>query len=199
VRHVSTADRVGAAHGGSAADLDELTEAFVTASRALVGLAVRSVNAAPVELTLIQHRLLVLLAARGEQPMGALAAELEVNPSNASRLCDRLQRLHLVERHRSRDDARSVLVALTAEGLVVLRAVSEHRRREVRRVLQSLSPEVARGTTEALRRFNEAANEVAEQDWVAPRGAARVPREPVSARRSPTAWQSRPAAQPPPS
>lgn len=147
-------------------DLDELTEALVTASRALVGLAVRSVNASPVEVTLVQHRVLVLLASRGEQSVTALAEQLGVNPSNASRLCDRLQRLGLVSRRRSTTDARSVKVALTAEGTTVLRAVSDHRRHEVRRVLGAVTPAVARGTVQALRSFNEAAHEVTDGEWV---------------------------------
>ncbi|WP_344341640.1 hypothetical protein, partial [Streptomyces rhizosphaericus] len=63
--------------------LDEVVDEFITAGRALVALAVRSINAAPVEVTLVQHRVLVLLASRGEQSVNALADELGVNASNA--------------------------------------------------------------------------------------------------------------------
>src|SRR6478609_10143943 len=35
--------------------LDELTDAFLTSARALVALAIKSINAAPTEITLMQH------------------------------------------------------------------------------------------------------------------------------------------------
>ncbi len=155
-------------------DVDELTDAFVTAARALVGVALRSVAAAPVEVTVPQHRVLVLLASRGEQSVGALAEQLGVNASNASRVCDRLQRLGLVSRRRSPLDARSVKVALTAEGVAVLRAVSQHRHDEVRRILSSVGPEMAQGAVAALQVFNDAAHEVADEHWLLP-GPARTP------------------------
>ena len=67
----------------------ELTDAFVTASRALVGIAVHSVGAAPVEITVAQFRLLVLVAPEEKRTIGDIAELLGVNQSNASRHCDR--------------------------------------------------------------------------------------------------------------
>jgi DNA-binding MarR family transcriptional regulator len=147
------------------AEVERLTDALVTASRALVAIAVRSVGAAPVEITLPQHRVLVLLAAHGEQAVGVLAEQLGVNASNASRVCDRLQRLGLVTRRRSTADARSVGVALTEQGVEVLRVVGDNRREEVRRVLGTMELADSRATVDALRRFNDAAHEVADSDW----------------------------------
>jgi len=146
-------------------ELEEVVDGFVTAARALVAVAVRSINAAPVEVTVTQHRVLVLLASRGEATVSSLAEQLGVNASNASRVCDRLQRLGLVSRRRSTSDARSVMVALTADGIEVLRAVSRHRRDEVRQVLSTMPVEVARRTVESLRAFNEAAHEIGDGDW----------------------------------
>jgi len=152
--------------GFSGAELEELTDAFVTSARALVAMALRSVNASPVEVTLMQHRVLVLLASRGEQSVSMLAEHLGVNASNASRVCDRLQRLGLLARRRSTTDARSVKVAVTGDGMDVVRSVDEHRRAEVRGLLGSLSPEAGSHVVQALRTFNEAAHESAQQDWV---------------------------------
>lgn len=146
--------------------LDAVVDEFLTASRALVALAVRSVNAAPVEVTLMQHRVLVLLSSRGEQTVSELAEELGVNASNASRVCDRLQRLALVARQRSTTDARSVRISVTDDGRAVLRAVHARRRAEVRAVLATIPAEQARGAVAALRTFNDAAHEVAEGDWM---------------------------------
>src|SRR4051812_41302910 len=113
----------------------------------------------------MQHRVLVLLAARDGRTVNALAEELGVNASNASRVCDRLQRLGLVTRRRSTSDARSVGVALTAEGVEVLHVVGEHRREEVRRVLGAMDLEDSRAAVDALRRFNDAAHEIGDADW----------------------------------
>jgi hypothetical protein len=69
-----------------------LVEAFLTASRVLVAVAARSLAAGNAEITLAQHRALVVLASRGAQRIADLAKLLGVNSSNATRNCDRLQR-----------------------------------------------------------------------------------------------------------
>ncbi len=144
---------------------DDAADAFITVSRALVGIAVRSINASPVEVTVVQHRLLVLLATRGDQAVGALAEQLEVNASNASRLCDRLQRLGLVARDRSASDGRSVDVSLTAAGRELVGTVRRHRRREVQRVLDHMPRTEVEAAVAALTAFGEAAQEVREAEW----------------------------------
>jgi DNA-binding MarR family transcriptional regulator len=142
-------------------DVDELADAFLKAAPTLMAVALRSVNASPVEVTLTQHGILMILASSGEESVGALAEQLGVNASNASRACDRLERLGLVARHRSARDARSVQVGLTEAGVEVLRVVSEHRHEAVRRILSSVGSEIAEDAVEALRAFDAAAQEVA--------------------------------------
>jgi DNA-binding MarR family transcriptional regulator len=146
-------------------DVDELAAAFVTASRALVGIAIRSVEAAPLPVTVVQHRVLVLLAAEGPQAIGTIAQQLGVNPSNATRVCDRLQRLDLVQRSRSEADGRAVHVSITPAGRRLVDAVTEHRRREVAEVLQALAPKDVERVVAALEAFNQAAHERADADW----------------------------------
>lgn len=146
---------------------DDIADAFITVSRALVGIAVRSINAASVEITLVQHRVLVLLAMRGDQTVGALAEQLVVNGSNASRLCDRLQKLGLVARDRSSSDGRAVDVSLTTAGRELLETVRTHRRREIQTVLGHMPPTDVNATIKALTAFGEAAHEVAEAEWTA--------------------------------
>jgi DNA-binding MarR family transcriptional regulator len=143
----------------------ELTDAFVTASRALVAIAVRSIQGAPVAVTVQQHRILMLLGASGGLTVGEIAELAGVNQSNASRLCDRLQRLELVRRNRDRTDARVVLVALTRAGDRVVEAVMRQRRREVSEVLRRLDDGQARAAVGALAAFNRAAHEDGETDW----------------------------------
>ena len=144
---------------------EDLADEFLTASRVLVGLAVHSLAASPVEITLVQHRVLVLLAAHGELTVGAVATELGVNPSNATRHCDRLQRLGLVDRRRCDEDGRVVRVALTGDGRHVVAAVSEARRRDVVQVLDAMPDQERPTMVKALRAFSEAAREPADRDW----------------------------------
>ena len=146
---------------------DEVADAFIVASRALVGLAIRSINAAPVELTLPQHRLLVLLATGGQSSIGVLAEQLGVDQSNASRLCDRLEKLGLIARERSTRDRRSVEVSLTAPGQDLLDTVHAHRRREVKAILADMSTRQVEATVRALKAFSAAAHESADSDWSA--------------------------------
>jgi DNA-binding MarR family transcriptional regulator len=144
---------------------DDMADALITVSRALLGIAVRSINAAPVEVTPVQHRLLVLLATGGDQTVGALAEQLEVNASNASRLCDRLQNLGLVGRDRSSRDGRAVDVSLTAAGRSLVETVRAHRRNEVKQVLARMSHADADVTIKVLNAFGEAAHETGEAQW----------------------------------
>jgi DNA-binding MarR family transcriptional regulator len=146
--------------------LDELAATFITASRALVGIAIRSIEAAPVPVTVPQHRVLVLLAAEGPQAVGTLAQQLGVNPSNATRVCDRLQRLDLVRRSRSASDGRAVDVTITRAGRRLVDAVSEHRRLEVIAVLRQLSPDQVETVVAAMSEFSRAAHERAEGEWI---------------------------------
>ena len=139
---------------------DEMVDQLLTASRAFVGIAVRSIAAAPVEVTVAQHRLLVLLAAHGPQKVGELARLLGVNQSNASRQCDRLQRLGLTVRRGSPDDRRVVEVALTDAGARLVDAVTSTRRDELRAVLERMDAGDAAALSAALRAFNSATDEV---------------------------------------
>lgn len=145
-----------------------LVESFVTASRALVGVAVRSIEAASPPVTVTQHRVLVLLASEGALTVGQIAELLGVNQSNASRGVDRLQRLDLVDRQRSSDDRRVVEVALTAQGRVVVEDVMARRRAEVSAVLSRLPEGRARQMVAALDAFNDAAHERGEESWSVP-------------------------------
>ncbi len=143
----------------------ELVEAFLSASRVLVAVAARSLAATGAEITLPQHRALVLLASRGPQRVRALADLLAVNSSTATRLCDRLETAGLVQRDRSTADRRAVDVSLTPAGLDLVRRVTDARRSEISQIL-SHTPDTAREPIlGALRTFATAAGEVPEQSW----------------------------------
>src|SRR5271155_3966102 len=89
-------------------------DAVLTASRPLVAVAPQSLGAAAEDTTIAQYRALVVLASRGPQRMTELAAALDVTPSTAGRMCDRLVRKGLIRRHRARADRRAGQVSVTA-------------------------------------------------------------------------------------
>jgi DNA-binding MarR family transcriptional regulator len=143
----------------------ELVDAFLTASRALVAVAVRSLAAGDADITLPQHRALVLLAAHGPQRMADLAALLGVNSSSATRHCDRLQRRGLVRRDPAPDDRRAVSVSLTAAGRRVVEDTTAARRAEIRAILAGMPRDLHEPLLTALRGFAEAAGEAPDLSW----------------------------------
>jgi DNA-binding MarR family transcriptional regulator len=144
--------------GGAIAD--ELVDTVLAASRALVAVAARSLSSAGDEVTLPQYRALVVLAARGPQGTAELAAELAVNPSTVTRMCDRLVRKGLVRRHRPAGDRRSVRIALTAPGRDLVAEVTRRRRAELARLLEALPPDQHEPVIAAFRAFAAAAGEL---------------------------------------
>lgn len=146
-------------------DENDLVDAFLTASRVLVAVAARSLDAAQQEVTLPQYRALVVLAARGPQRMSDLAEHLKVNSSTATRHCDRLERMGLVRRHKSDEDRRSVCASLTPMGQELIDQVTRVRREEIRTILDSMTGDHLGRLLVALRAFGDAAGEVPEQSW----------------------------------
>ena len=121
-------------------DADELetAQALLDVGRALMGITLRSVAAAPVALTVPQHRVLLLIATDGPRRVGVLAADLGVNQSNASRLVDRLVGQGLARRTSDVADARASLVDLTPLGRKVLREVQDHRLAAVLEIVRAV-------------------------------------------------------------
>lgn len=148
------------------------TNAFLTAGRVLVAVAVRSLESADGDSTLPQHRTLALLAAHGPQRMIDLADLLGVNSSTATRLCDRPQRSGLIRREPAGSDRRSVRVSLTPAGQR-LGEIAEARRREIGQVLHAMPDTRRAGVLDALSEFAAAAGEVPDQHWTLGWGTAR--------------------------
>lgn len=151
----------------SAADesVAETTRALLAASRALVGVAARSLAAIEDSITLPQYRALVVLASRGEQNVGVLADVLTIHPSTATRLCDRLAGKDLIERKTSVESRREVTVTITDAGRALVRSVTQRRVREINKIAGRLDPDVRRGAVAALGAFAVAAGEIPDEAW----------------------------------
>jgi DNA-binding MarR family transcriptional regulator len=139
---------------------DELVDTVLAASRALVAVAARSLAAAGDEVTLPQYRALVVLTSHGPQGTAELAAALAVNPSTATRMCDRLVRKGLVRRHRQAGDRRAVRIALTPAAQDLVAEVTRQRRAELTRLLGALPAEEHEPVIAAFRAFAAAAGEL---------------------------------------
>ncbi len=144
---------------------EETTDAVLTASRVLVAVTARSLSEHEAEVSLQQYRALVVLASRGAQRPVDLAEALGVDPSTATRLCDRLAAKRLISRRRQAGDRREVRLDLNEHGRHLVESVTERRREEIRRILAAV-PRSERGELiRAFRTFARAAGEVPEDQW----------------------------------
>jgi DNA-binding MarR family transcriptional regulator len=167
--------------------------AVLTPSRSLIAVATRSLGGAAEETTIAQYRtLVVVLASRGPQRIVDLAAALDVAPSTAGRMCDRLVRKGLIRRHRARADRRAVLVSVTAAGRMVVDQATARRRALIETILATLPEKAQRGIAEALQTFADAAGEVPDSQWP-PTGTAEEAAQPrMDARRVRAVERGRP-------
>lgn len=142
-----------------------LTDAVLLASRALVGIAARSLAGVEDEVTLPQFRVLVVIASRGDQHPGDLAVALDVHPSSATRLCDRLEARGLINRGHAPGNRREVLIGLTPKGRSLVDRVTQARRREISRIVGRIPRRDQVALVKALGAFTLAAGEVPEPSW----------------------------------
>lgn len=142
-------------------DVDEVTDAVLTASRLLVAVSARSIAAVGEDVTLPQFRMLVVLAGRGPQRAGELAELLDVHPSTATRMADRLVGARLIDRVANPQSRREVIVVLTAAGRRLVDEVTGRRRVEIAEIVARLDPQVRASLVGALRAFADAGDEPA--------------------------------------
>ena len=97
--------------------------------------------------------------------MRALADQLDVSPSTATRVCDRLVDKKLVRRRVDDDDRRAVLVDLTPRGRKLIEQVMQRRRALIADILDHLAPASQRRLADALLEFANAAGEISDEAW----------------------------------
>lgn len=144
---------------------DDVIEALLLASRAMVALAGRTLAEVDPEVTLPQSRALIVVASRGPQRITDIAADLGVAPSTATRMCDRLVRRGLVRRHRTASNRREVRLSLTPAGRSLVLELARRRRAELARHAEAIAPSAYPHLAEALQAFSSAVGEVPERDW----------------------------------
>jgi DNA-binding MarR family transcriptional regulator len=140
---------------------DDAVDALLSASRALVGLAARSLASVD-EVTLPQFRALVVLEVAGSLTVGELAERLAIHPSTATRLCDRLVAKDLIRRFERSGDRRGVDIVLAGPGRRLVEEVTERRRRDLAAIAGRMSEPELRQAISALTAFAQAAGETPE-------------------------------------
>ena len=142
------------------AELDAVTDAVLLSSRALVAVASRSIAAVDESVTLPQFRALVVLdGVDAGLNVGELAHELRIQPSTATRLCDRLVRAHLARRQVNPADRREITILLTASGRELVAEVTRRRRNEIASIMAKVPASQRAAIIDALTAFREAAGE----------------------------------------
>lgn len=145
-------------------ETDDLADAVLIASRVLVAVAARSLAEEEV-ISLPQYRALVVLATRGPQRPVDLAEALGVDPSTATRMCDRLEGKSLITRRRDEGNRRVVVLAASASGRRLVDRVTRRRRNEIGQIVRAVEPKERPNLIRAFNLFGKAAGEVPEGDW----------------------------------
>jgi DNA-binding MarR family transcriptional regulator len=140
-------------------DVEAVTSAVLTASRLLVAISARSLAAVEERVTLQQLRMLVVLAEHDDLKLVALADELEVNPSTAMRMVDRLAAARLVSRKVNPANRRENVLSLTDPGRQIVDEVTARRRKEIAAVVARMPSGQRTGLVTALRAFTDAGGE----------------------------------------
>jgi DNA-binding MarR family transcriptional regulator len=104
-----------------------------------------------------QLRVLTIIARNRHTNMNRLAEALDVVPSSASRLCDRLEATGLLRRVPDPRDRREVRLVLTPSAERLLDELRDRRRHALAEVLDRMTPSAQLDLVRALEAFEAAA------------------------------------------
>ncbi|MEO8748957.1 MAG: MarR family transcriptional regulator [Allobranchiibius sp.] len=133
-------------------------DAVLAASRALVAVSARSIATVD-RVTLPQYRMLVVLE-HAPSNLTHLASALDVAPSTAMRMIDRLTAAGLVERSVRPENRRETHLALTPAGRKVVRVVTARRRLDIQAVVRHIPAGRRGAVARAMAEFSDAADQV---------------------------------------
>ncbi len=149
------------------ADLVDVVDAVLAASRVFVGIATATLEEVAADLTLPQFRALAAVDARGPCSVGELAEELRVHASTATRMSRRLVAKKLVARRSAHHDRREQVVTLTPAGRQLVNTVTRRRREEIAAIVEKLPSTQRRAMVRALRAFTRVADAGGDHAWLA--------------------------------
>lgn len=132
-------------------------DSVLAAANVLLRVAAQSVLEVEEIVTTPQLRILILINASGPQSLGAVATELDVHPSNATRACERLVQADLIVRTDNPADRRYIQLALTKQGSELVEHVLNRRRSAMAKILAELPESERDAVTTAFQTFADAA------------------------------------------
>jgi DNA-binding MarR family transcriptional regulator len=134
-----------------------LAAAIEAAAEALIGVLDSAASRHNVSVSPTQLRVLSLIISHPDANVNRLADLLDVVPSSASRLCDRLEAVGLVRRVADPRDRREVRLIPTAAAETLLRELKERRHQAVQAVLDRMPHRAQHELLLALAEFGQAA------------------------------------------
>ncbi|GAA3782121.1 MarR family transcriptional regulator [Micromonospora maritima] len=134
-----------------------LAAAVEAAAEALIGVLDSATSRHNVSVSPTQLRVLSLIVTHPGTNVNRLAELLDVVPSSASRLCDRLEAVGLLRRVADPRDRREVRLVPTAAADTLLGELQERRHRAVQAVLDRMPHRVQHELLLALLAFGQAA------------------------------------------
>jgi DNA-binding MarR family transcriptional regulator len=143
---------------------DTEIEAMLAACRVLVAISAQSIAAVDDTVDMPQFRALVVVASRSSATLGELADAAGMNMSTASRLCDRLVGMGLLNRTDDPANRRQLRLTLTDAGNNVVTQAMDKRRDALRPILMRLPKRSRAQLVELLTEFADAGGEPADRD-----------------------------------
>lgn len=119
---------------------DLLVQMLIEAAAVLAHLLTDSLETRADEITVTQYEALIVLANSGPTRSSELTEALGVDPSTATRLCDRLVRRGFIVRERPEHNRREVRIALSNSGRELLQAVASDRQAKFAAIISAVSP-----------------------------------------------------------
>ena len=127
--------------------------AFVELMGAERRLRARDQKCKPGELTHGQIRALFTIDVRGEATAGELAKAADLSPASVSTMLDHLERDGIVQRRRSDEDRRVVVVTLTESGRALVADKRERWRERAAAALDGVTDEQLEAAADVMRRM----------------------------------------------
>lgn len=138
-------------------EIDAAGNAILAAGAALVRDSAEALADLAPGVNLTDLRALSLLAEEGPKRLVDIAYHLDVTPTTATRLADRLVEQALVERSRHSGDRREVYLSVSVSGERLVRRIVEQRRKLVGAALDGLPERERAAVAEVLRRVADPA------------------------------------------
>jgi DNA-binding MarR family transcriptional regulator len=159
-----TTGRARASQRDHAPVTDMEMDVVLAACRVLVAISAQSIAAAGDAVDMPQFRALVIVASRGSVTLGELAEAAGMNLSTASRLCDRLVNMGLLNRADDPTNRRQLQLTLTDAGRSVVTRTVERRRATLKPILRRMPKQRRAQLVNLLAEFAEAGGEAADRD-----------------------------------